>query len=112
MIIKAPKFLSLISYFNPKRVIGITLYPFIFVDDTSNVKLINHESIHLAQYKELFVIGFLLLYLYDWTIGLIKYKDFYKAYRQIRFEQEAYQHETNLNYLILRKKNSWKRYQV
>lgn len=94
-------FLDLIGYD------GITLYPFILVKNKYNKRLINHEKIHIAQYKELFVIGFLVIYLYDFIVNYIKFKNFDEAYRKIGFEIEAYHFEGDSNYLHKRKKYIW-----
>lgn len=59
----------------------------------------NHEKIHTRQMMELFFIGFYLWYLIEWLILLIKYKNSKEAYRNIKFEKEAYINESNLNYL-------------
>ena len=92
--------------------ISITLFPFIFVIDIHNVdnKLINHEKIHLAQYKELFVFGFLILYFFYWLKNLIFYRNLNLAYKLNPFEQEAYSNEKDLSYLNNRKKFSWKKF--
>lgn len=72
--------------------------------------LINHESIHIKQYSELLVLGFLLVYIYDWVRGLIIYRDADKAYRAIRFEQEAYENDEDLEYLPNRPRYNWIKY--
>ena len=59
IIIKSNKFLDSISWFF--KVGGITLYPFIIVRPYAKKSTINHESIHIAQYTELLIIGFLLI---------------------------------------------------
>ena len=59
----------------------------------------NRETIHFQQYLETLFLGFLILYFWDWFIGLVKYKDGQKAYLSIRAEQEAYKHQENLEYL-------------
>ena len=41
-----------------------------------------------------------------------KYRDGQKAYMQIPFEQEAWEHEKNYTYLETRKKYSWTKYKV
>ena len=74
--------------------------------------VLNHESIHIAQQKELLVLFFYLLYGWDYFMGLIKYKDKEKAYYRIRFEQEAYENMYNQNYLTERKLYSWRKYKV
>ena len=93
-------------------VYAITLWPFVFIRDEGNDRTINHETIHIRQYNELFVIGFLFLYVFDWIHGLIKYKDKQKAYYKIRFEQEAYNNDNNMSYLEDRKKFAWRNYKV
>jgi len=104
---KVPKIISLMTDIG-----AITLWPFIFIKDTANERLIRHESIHIAQYNELFVIGFLALYLYDWIHGLLKYRDSDLAYYQTRFEQEAYEHSVNNGYLESRNNYEWMKYHV
>jgi len=92
---------------------AITLYPFILIrhkEDLKNNVLLNHENIHLAQQKELFLIGFYILYVYYF----IKMKRYFinntVAYRAIPFEKEAKLNEKNLEYLKNRKGFSWKKY--
>lgn len=64
---------------------------------------LNHESIHIAQMKELLYIPFYLLYGLEWLVKLIKngFKG-HSAYRDISFEKEAYNNEHDLNYLKTR----------
>ena len=47
------------------NVYAITLFPFIFIKDEGHETVINHESIHFKQQRELLVIFFYLLYLYS-----------------------------------------------
>lgn len=95
-------------------VTAITLYPFIIYrsskDQVSEVT-INHESIHIEQQKELFVIPFYILYVYFW----MKNKYWNKmssqdSYFNIPFEKEAYSNHYNLSYIDQRKKHSWREY--
>ena len=104
---KIPNIMSLVI-----DVYAITLWPFVFIRDEGNERTINHETIHIKQYNELFVIGLLLIYLWDWVHGLIKYKNGEKAYYRIRFEQEAYENDKNLNYPLERNKFAWLSYKV
>lgn len=102
---------ALVSWFFP--VTAITLWPFVFIREGYDTpRLITHEAIHIKQYNELFVLGFLFLYIYDWVHGLIRYRDAYQAYLSIRFEQEARQHEHADYYLLSRPRFNWKRYKV
>jgi hypothetical protein len=75
-----------------------------------------HETIHFVQYNEMWVIGFLWFYLYDffraWAVRGLKPSEFWNAYLCIRFEQEAYDHDKDPSYLDLREKRAWKYYDV
>ena len=90
-------------------VIGITLYPYIFlkksyVDKMTPEKLketINHESIHVRQEEQLLVIFFYLWYGIEFFIKFLKYGN--DAYKNLSFEREAYANESNLDYLKTRK---------
>ncbi len=93
-------------------VAGITLFPFIFLRGEGDERLINHESIHIKQYAELLVVGFLFLYLYDFIFGLVKYRSVKDAYRSIRFEREAYVNQDDKHYLRYRKLYAWREYKV
>ena len=67
-----------------------------------------HERIHLAQQRELGIIGFYIAYSLNYLINLIKYKDRQLAYKNIVFEKEAWFNENNHNYLNVRKPyNYW-----
>ena len=92
---------------------AITLWPFIiyrYKKEDVSPKLVNHETIHIKQQQELFVIGFYVLYVYYWLKNLIKYKNSSTAYYNIPFEVEAYTHDQDLEYLSNRKKHAWKAY--
>lgn len=69
---------------------------------------INHESIHTAQQKELWYVGFYLLYILEWIYRLIFHTK--TAYSGISFEKEAYEHQWDLNYLENRKPFNWLKY--
>lgn len=69
---------------------------------------INHEKIHTAQMKELWYIGFYLLYFLEWVARLFFAPA--TAYRGISFEREAYEHQYDYNYLNSRKRFAqWRR---
>ncbi len=93
-------------------VYAIPLFPFIISADEMDEYTMNHELIHFEQQKELFVVGFYALYVYDFVKGMIKYKNKDLAYFLIRFEQEAYNHQNDLGYIVSREKHSWKKYEV
>jgi hypothetical protein len=82
---------------------AICLFGFIFsVRPLSQIE-VNHESIHAAQQKELLYIPFFIWYGIEWLVLYMKYRDATKAYFHIRFEEEAYKHEADLNYLNSRR---------
>lgn len=74
---------------------------------------INHELIHTAQIKELWYVGFYILYvllfLYQWVIKR-GCSDWSAAYRANPFEAEAFANEEDLEYLDNRTKYAWTDY--
>jgi hypothetical protein len=112
------------------NVVAMALYPNIYIGKTKEVfiahygqyyldKIINHESIHLAQQKELslfktntFITGinFYMLYGLNWLLNILSLVRIKTAYKDICFEREANMNENNLNYLKTRKKFSWINY--
>ena len=65
---------------------------------------LNHEAIHTAQMKEMWYVFFYLWYLIEWVIRLFKKGN---AYRNISFEQEAYDNQSWLKYLENRPRFAW-----
>ncbi len=103
IVVVSPLFMKV---FTEKRVAAITLFPFIILrrpEMKKRKKLINHEKIHIQQQLELLIIGFYIWYLLEYVIRLLRYQNHYSAYRQISFEQEAYDNEDNPDYLANRK---------
>ncbi len=101
------------KYIIPKNYTGLAVYPFIFLKNKSlsdNWVLINHERIHLKQQKELLWIFFFLWYVIEFSVHLIRLRDWNKAYHNISFEKEAYENEGNPNYLNDRKLWSFTKY--
>ncbi len=82
--------------------LAINLFGIVFVrkGHTLSEVALNHERIHTAQMKELGYVGFYILYLLEWVINLFVTPN---AYYAITFEQEAYEHEKDLQYLATRK---------
>ena len=108
IVVKNSKLPKLLSWFIDAR--AITLFPFIFIKDEGDDRLINHESIHIAQYRELFVVGLYLVYMWDFIAGFVKFKSGREAYYSIRLEKEAYANDHNLKYLENREKFAWRKY--
>jgi len=89
---------------------AITLYPFIICKGEMDEITKNHERIHLAQQRELWVIGFYVLYIGYWLIGKFSNMRSHQAYLFIPFEREAYENQSNPQYLSQRKNHAWKAY--
>lgn len=101
--IKAPRFLKYAGFIltGTKTANGLCLFNLLIYKDKLTPELINHETIHWQQYKELFILGFIILYYYyHFTVG----------YWNNPLEKEAYANDHNLNYLKTRKPYSWKHY--
>ena len=86
-----------------KNFYAINLFGIIFAKGNCNIYVLNHEKIHTRQMMELLIIPFYLLYVLEWLIRVLQYKNFYKAYTNISFEREAYANQLNLCYLKKRK---------
>ena len=98
------------KYLPPSRnCSAINLFGVFFVHPDVRVtkRLINHESIHTAQMRELLYLPFYIFYLIEWFIRL-----FFKgnAYLNLSFEREAYKNEGNYDYLKQRKHFAWIKY--
>jgi hypothetical protein len=101
-----------------RRTVGLTIFPFIFIresyadkiNDEKLSQIINHESIHIIQQKELLVIIFYLWYFLEFSIRYLKTFNFDKAYYSISFEKEAYENEKNSEYIKNRKLWSFLKY--
>ncbi len=78
----------------------MAIFPFVLVKNAKKSKvLINHERIHIVQQLELLLLPFFVIYLFEYGLGYLKYKNHDRAYRSISFEKEAYKHDNDLNYL-------------
>ena len=105
-VIISPRFCKLMSIFID--VYAITLYPFIIAKEPLPIITYNHEKIHLVQQKELWVVGFYLLYVWYWLKARARGLNGKKAYYAIPFEKEAYQNQNNLKYIKTRKPHAWR----
>ena len=106
---KIPIWLSKIS---PIEIGAITLGPVVVSRGTTSTTTRTHETIHWQQYIETGILGFPVLYFIYWLWGLVKYKEGRKAYTQIPFEQEAYNNEEQVDYLIHRRRWIWLKYKI
>lgn len=90
------------KYLIGRHFVGIALWPFIVIRDPrlkEDDVFINHEKIHLRQQLELGVFPFYFIYVLEYSIRLMQYRNAPLAYRNISFEREAYENEDNLYYL-------------
>ena len=105
---RIPKALSLFI-----DISGITLYPFIIyrnAKESVKQETHTHELIHIRQQKELWVIGFYVLYVFYWLKNKSKGQSNLAAYANIPFEVEAYTNQHNLIYLHNRPSHKWRSY--
>tara|TARA_R110001583_G_scaffold77638_1_gene211259 strand:+ start:71 stop:418 length:348 start_codon:yes stop_codon:yes gene_type:complete len=107
-LIISPRFCKLISIFI--NVGAITLYPFIIARKPLGITTYNHESIHIVQQRELYIIGFYILYVWYWLKARFKGLTGSEAYYAIPFEKEAYKNEKDLKYIKTRERHAWKNY--
>lgn len=103
---------ALLSKFAPIEIGAITLFCFVYSRGELSEETKRHETIHFQQYIETLVLGFLLIYAYDYLYAaLIKRKGFTRdAYLAIRFEQEAWANDSDVNYLKNRVRFAWLTY--
>lgn len=87
---------------------AINLFGVIFARKDAGMlsqRQLNHEAIHTAQMKELLYVFFYIFYMTEWIVKLPTHGR--KAYGNISFEREAYEHDCEHNYLYSRKLYSW-----
>ena len=109
-LIKISTMVIIVKQIKHLGISGITLFPFIILRDKAlkqDKRIMNHERIHIRQQLELLVLPFYVLYLIEFGVGFLKYKNRMEAYMNISFEKEAYKNDVNLNYLNDRKWWAW-----
>ena len=104
-----PRWLSKIA---PIQIGAISLGFWVFARGTVSKTERRHETIHFQQQLEMFFMPMLVLYGLYFLVGLAKYRDGKKAYRQIPFEQEAYDNQRKPTYLTKRKRFAWIKYKI
>ena len=98
------------DYFPLKTFIACTIWPFIFCRRILHDMDLNHEIIHCEQQLEMLILPFFVWYGVEWLIRLLLYLNFYEAYRNISFEQEAYLNQHSAWYTDERRHFSWVKY--
>lgn len=80
-----------IPFLPPTGYKAITIGCFIFTRRNTQItqETLRHEGVHWEQEKELLIIGFYLLYVLEFAVRLLVYRNWHTAYRAISFEREA-----------------------
>lgn len=112
LFIENSKVPVILSRFAPISINAITLGPVVISRGTMSEVTRRHETIHFQQYLETGFIGFLVLYLWYFLTACYTYGYSKKAYKRIKFEQEAYEHQCDPYYLKNRKRFRWLKYRV
>ena len=73
---------------------------------------IRHELIHTPQWFELLIVGFPVVYVWDWLRARPWRVGFWPAYFRIRMEQEAFEYQDDETYLASRERFAWMNYTV
>lgn len=84
---------------------AINICGVLFVRKSSAVtpRLLNHEAIHTVQMREWLYVMFYVLYILEWLVRLVQYRNCKEAYRNISFEREAYACQLDMEYLETRR---------
>lgn len=85
---------------------AINLFGVLFVKQGVSItsELVNHERIHTAQMRELIYVPFYILYVLEWLVRVVQCRGrLFEAYMRISFEQEAYKHSGEQDYLARRR---------
>lgn len=99
------------SWFPFGRYNTINIFTVLFTKlEYLTLKIINHESIHSAQMREMLFIFFYIWYSIEYLVIRFFHKTQNSAYRDVSFEEEAKEHEDDANYLKHRKHFAWFKY--
>lgn len=99
-------------HFPPGRYIAINLFGVLFTKRKPvAATVLNHESIHTAQMRELCYVGFYALYVLEFAVRLLLSWRWHRAYRAVSFEREAYLHQSDPTYAVHgRRPYAWVRF--
>lgn len=89
----------------PGNFAAINLFGVLFMKEEVDAtpQLINHELIHSLQMRELLYLPFYLIYVAEWIWRLFECGfDPLEAYRRLSFEREAYNHQSQPDYITTR----------
>ena len=103
---RVPIWLSKIS---PIKVFAVSFAFWVWCRESIPERTLRHETIHFRQQVELLFVFQWILYGLSYLIGLVRYRNGEKAYRENWFEREAYSHDRDPSYLETRKFLAWLR---
>ena len=88
------------SHWYPKTTgIGaVVIYPYVLFSEPKgsvSERTYRHELEHVLQIKEHGALYFYVSYLFYMLAGIVRWRDFYKAYRANPYEVEAFNRERN-----------------
>lgn len=91
---------------------AICLCGFLFIRHSTRLTptLLRHEGIHARQQLECLYLPFFLWYVTEFTLRLLHHRNWFRAYRMLAFEQEAYAHQADRHYLQRRRAFAWLKY--
>lgn len=91
-------------------IVGIVILGFVFLSrrvrsytPLRQFLVLNHERIHVRQWIETGFVLFAVWYPLEYLIRRLQYSSWDEAYRNISFEREAYDRESDVFYLSERK---------
>ena len=100
----------LLSYVAPINIWAISFGLWVWCRAEMDEQTRRHEAIHFWQQVELLFVMQWILYGVFWLIGMARIRNGTLAYYQNPFEIEAYENESNPDYLKERKLYSWRKY--
>lgn len=115
-IVESQMIIKTARWFAQSHIIGTQFMFWLFVHDVkyweahrdNDTLYWRHENIHFVQGKELYFVGFWILYVLNYVINLFRFNfDKRKAYNRIAFEKEAHINDGFTHYLSSRKKFNW-----
>ncbi len=96
-----------LSYLAPIKIWAISFALWVWCRGDLSERTRQHETIHFQQQIELLFVGQWILYILFWLVGLVRYRDGKKAYRENPFEREAFRHDDEKGYLATRRRYAW-----
>ena len=99
-----------LSYLAPININAISFFIFVWSRSEMSETTKRHETIHFKQQVEMLFVFQWILYGYFHLRGLLLGLKGSEAYYQNPFELEAYDNESNENYLSERKLYAWVKY--